>query len=74
MLRQCPFPVRASDTRRCYRTGNVPGFVLSLALIAALFGYAGLSDAAPATASESSVFSGAVAAWANARLPVAPRP
>jgi hypothetical protein len=73
MSRQCPFPVRASDTRRCYRTGNVPGFALSLALIAALFGYAGLSDAAPATASEYSVSPGAVVDWAKGRLLVAPR-
>jgi hypothetical protein len=65
MSHQCPFPVRASDTRRCYRTGNATGFALSLALIAALLGYAGLSDAAPAAASESSVSSGAVLGWAQ---------
>jgi len=47
MSHQCPFPVRASDTRRCYRTGSVPGFTLSLTLVAILSGYAGLADAAP---------------------------
>jgi hypothetical protein len=47
MSHQCPFPVRATDTRRCYRTGSVPGFTLSLTLVAILSGYAGLADAAP---------------------------
>jgi hypothetical protein len=48
MPRHCPFPVRSTDNRRGYRAGTVPGFTLSLALIAALSGYASLTDAAPA--------------------------
>ena len=48
MSHQCPFPVRSTDSRRCYRTGSAPGFTLCLALVAALSGYAGYSHAAPA--------------------------
>jgi hypothetical protein len=46
MSHHCPFPVRSTDNRRCYQTGSAPGFVLCLALAAALlccyidFGYA----------------------------------
>jgi thermitase len=72
MSHQCPFPVRASDTRRCYRTGSVPGFTLSLTLVAILSGYAGLADAAPAP-KEMPMFSGEVVGWAKGRLLVAPR-
>ncbi|MHB1144208.1 MAG: hypothetical protein ACYCZS_04845 [Thiobacillus sp.] len=50
MSHQCPFPVRSTDSRRCYRTGSAPGFTLCLALVAALSGYAGYSHAAPALA------------------------
>lgn len=81
MSHQCPFPVRSTDNRLSYRAGTVPGFTLTLALIAALSGYAGLSDAAPAAqanakalgAAEPSVSSGAVVGWARGRLLVAPR-
>ena len=48
MSHQCPFPVQSSDNRCGYRAGSAPGFTLSLALVAALSGYAGLSEAAPA--------------------------
>ncbi|MGB9130717.1 MAG: hypothetical protein WCB97_13815 [Thiobacillus sp.] len=51
MSHHCPFPVRSTDSRRCYRTGSAPGFTLCLSLIAALSGYAGYSHAAPAMAS-----------------------
>lgn len=47
MPRQCQFPVQCSDNRRCYRSGANPGFVLGLALVAGLYGYAGFSQAAP---------------------------
>lgn len=48
MPRQCQFPVQFSDNRRCYRASTAPGFVISLALVAALAGYVGVSYAAPA--------------------------
>jgi hypothetical protein len=48
MSRQCPFPVQFSDNRRCYRSGNAPGFTLALLLVALLAGYAGHGHAAPA--------------------------
>lgn len=47
MPRQCQFPVQCSDNRRCYRASTPPGFVISLALVAALAGYVGVSNAAP---------------------------
>ena len=50
MPRHCPFPVKLSDNRRCYRTGSAPGFSLSLLLVAVLAGYAGFSEAAPLSA------------------------
>ena len=50
MSRHCPFPVRLSDNRCCYRSGTAPGFSLSLLLVALLTGYAGFSEAAPASA------------------------
>lgn len=50
MSHHCPFPVRSTDSRSCYRAGNAPGFILCLALVAALSGYAGFSFAAPALA------------------------
>ena len=46
MPRQCQFPIQFSDNRRCYRSGTTPGFVFTLAVVAALTGYAGLSHAA----------------------------
>ncbi len=46
MPRQCQFPVQFSDNRRCYRSGTTPGFVIAVAAIAALSGYAGFSHAA----------------------------
>lgn len=77
MPRNCPFPVRSTDSRRCYRTGSVPGFTLSLALVAALSGYAGLNHAAPVSKSDKAVeipvSSGASVGWAKGRLLVAPR-
>ena len=72
MSHQCPFPVRASDTRRCYRTGTVPGFTLSLTLVAILSGYAGLADAAPVV-NETTISSGGVVGYAKGRVLVAPR-
>jgi hypothetical protein len=47
MPHQCPFPVRSTDNRRCYRAGSVPGCALALALVVALLGYASLSRAEP---------------------------
>ncbi len=77
MSHQCPFPVRASDTRRCYRTGTVPGFTLSLTLVAILSGYAGLADAAPAgkpaAVAEIPASLGDVVGYARGRVLVAPR-
>lgn len=52
MPRHCPFPIKCSDNRRCYRTGYSPGFSLVLLLVAVLAGYAGLSDAAPISAAK----------------------
>jgi len=77
MSHQCPFPVRATDTRRCYRTGSVPGFTFSLTLVAILLGYAGISDAAP-TKKPSPVIEipaagDGVVGYAKGRLLVAPR-
>lgn len=46
MPHQCPFPVHSTDNRRCYRTGSAPGFILCLAVVAALSCYAGFSHAA----------------------------
>jgi len=48
MPRHCPFPVRSTDSRSCYRAGSAPGFTLCLALVAALSGYAGYSYGASA--------------------------
>lgn len=45
MPRQCQFPVQCSDNRRCYRTSTPPGLVLSVALVAVLAGYVGISHA-----------------------------
>ncbi len=55
MSHHCPFPVRSTDSRRSYHTGTVPGFTLTLALVAALSGYASLSDAASAPARSGTV-------------------
>lgn len=52
MSHQCPFPVRSTDNRRCYRAGSVPGCALGLALIAALLGYASFGHAAAPTPSD----------------------
>ena len=49
MPNQCPFPVRSTDSRDCYRAGSMPGCALGLALIAALLGYAGFGQAASLT-------------------------
>lgn len=76
MSHQCPFPVRSTDSRRSYRAGSAPGFTLALALVAALSGYAGLSDAAPANApgrGEPAVAKDEFLGWAKGRLLVAPR-
>ena len=61
MHHQCPFPVRASDTRSLYRTGNAPGFTLTFALVAILAGYASLSEAIPFSKNFSSSMPGSVA-------------
>jgi subtilisin family serine protease len=77
MSHQCPFPVQSTDNRCGYRAGSAPGFTLSLALVAALGGYAGLSHAAPANkpanASSTPVTSDSIVGWAKGRLLVAPR-
>lgn len=77
MPHNCPFPVRSTDSRSCYRTGSMPGFTLGLALVAALTGYAGISHAAPANKSGNvatiPASSGAAVGWARGRLLVAPR-
>ena len=75
MSHHCPFPVRSTDSGSSYRTGSVPGFTLTLALIAALSGYAGLSDAAPAVTAEANTpaSSGAIMGYAKGRLLVGPR-
>lgn len=77
MSHNCPFPVRSTDSRLCYRTGSGLGFTLSLTLVAILAGYAGLSHAAsvnkPDKIVEIPVSSGAVVGWAKGRLLVAPR-
>jgi subtilisin family serine protease len=83
MSHQCPFPVRSTDSRRCYRTGNASGFTLLLALIAGLSGYAGLSEAAPAAPAQARqhaapsagmpASAGGPVGWARGRLLVAPR-
>lgn len=79
MPHHCPFPVRSIDNRSSYRVGSAPGFALSLALISAFSGYAGLSEAAPAAQAQATGFSGTPAAsktfagWAKGRLLVAPR-
>jgi thermitase len=72
MSHQCPFPVRATDTRRCYRTGSVPGFTLSLTLVAILSGYAGLADAAPVV-NDTTISVGKTVGYAKGRLLAAPR-
>lgn len=77
MPHNCPFPVRSTDSRRCYRASSAPGFTLSLALVAIFSGYAGLNHAAPINKSgkvvETPVSSGATVGWAKGRLLVAPR-
>lgn len=55
MSHQCPFPVRSTDSRFCYRAGSYPGFTLCLALVAALTGYAGFSHAVPVAATQTHV-------------------
>ena len=75
MSHQCPFPIRSSDNRCGYRTGTAPGFTLSLALVAALGGYAGIGEAAPSAVAQATapVSSGAIVGWAKGRLLVGPR-
>jgi thermitase len=77
MTHQCPFPVLSTDNRCGYRKGSAPGFTLSLALVAALSGYASFGHAAsaskPSTVIDTSVSSGAVVGYAKGRLLVAPR-
>ncbi len=59
MPHHCPFPVRSTDARRSYRTGSVPGFTLTLALVTVLSGYASLSDAASAPTPAGAIIAGA---------------
>lgn len=78
MPHHCPFPVQLSDSRRCYRSGSASGFSLSLLLLALLAGYAGFSEAAPASAQGNkppAVVEKAApyVGWARGRLLVAPR-
>lgn len=70
MSHQCPFPVRSTDNRRCYRTGSAPGFVLCLAVVAALSCYAGFSHAAPSHTLQAGVYS-AVPALGHPAGPIA---
>lgn len=72
MSRHCPFPVRLSDNRCSYRSGSVPGYTLTLALVAALSGYAGLSEAAP-VANDTAISVGKTMGYAKGRLLAAPR-
>lgn len=82
MPHHCPFPVRSTHNRSRYRAGSAPGFTLSLALIAALSGYAGLGEAAPAAQANANasgivpeipVSTGTTVGWAKGRLLVEPR-
>ena len=77
MPRNCPFPVRSTDSRCCYRTGSVLGFTLSLALVAVLSGYAGLSHGASSSKAVPNTgkptTSASIVSWAKGRLLVAPR-
>lgn len=80
MPRNCPFPVRSTDSRGCYRTGSNVGFTLSLTLAAVLSGYAGLNHAAPVNTpvnagkmNEIPMSKGASLGWAQGRLLVAPK-
>ena len=83
MSHQCPFPVHSSDNRCGYRAGSAPGFTLSLALVAALTGYAGLGHAAPsdnaqgkkptALPTNAPATAQPYLGWAKGRLLVAPR-
>lgn len=70
MPRQCQFPIQFSDNRHCYRASSTPGFVISLALVAALAGYASFSHAAPPAPK---VATPNFAGWAKGRLLIAPR-
>jgi hypothetical protein len=75
MSRQCPFPVRSTDNRRCYRTGAAPGFALGLAVVAALSCFGGFSHAAqftPAEANSPAEISSAVSAIDNQGGPTLP--
>ena len=58
MSHQCPFPVRSTNNRCCYRTGSAPGFALCLAVVAALSCYAGFSRAAQFSPAEVTAISG----------------
>lgn len=78
MSHQCPFPVFSTDSRRSYHVGAAPGFALTLALVAALGGFAGLAEAAPAAPSTlknagKPETSPAILGYAKGRLLVAPR-
>lgn len=59
MSHQCPFPVRSTNNRCCYRAGSVPGFALCLAVVAALSCYAGFSQAAQFAPARATVVSAA---------------
>ncbi|MEQ1662837.1 MAG: S8 family serine peptidase [Thiobacillus sp.] len=72
MPSQQTFPVQFSDNRRCYRSGSVPGFTLSLLLVSVLSAYASLSEAAPAPAAAVEKVKPYLG-WARGRLLVAPR-
>lgn len=73
MPSQCTFPVQFSDNRRCYRTGSVPGFTLSLLLVSVLSAYSSLSEAAPASPAAAVQKVKPYLGWAKGRLLVAPR-
>jgi len=67
MSHQCPFPVRSTDNRNCYKTGSAPGFVLCLTVVAALLFYAdfGHAQSAPVLANSQTAISGTVPAIDN---------
>jgi hypothetical protein len=69
MSHHCPFPVRSTDSRSSYRAGSAPGFTLCLALVAALSGYAGYSQAAPAMTGAHPAGSVDASAWQTMEPP-----
>ncbi|HEY9098119.1 MAG TPA: hypothetical protein VIN38_04535 [Thiobacillus sp.] len=69
MPHHCPFPVRSTDSRCGYRTGGLPGLALSLAVIAALTCFTGLSHAHDMSVSQSYAFVSKIDAGSFASRP-----